>query len=81
VKVFKVVLQTYHVTPSATPIHTTTLFDIVNFWFCCKPQTELRQVKYINNLIEQDHRLIQGLVKLELGFQSFYAIMNTIRKG
>ena len=31
---------------------------------------ELRQVKYLNNLIEQDHRFIKRLVKPGLGFGS-----------
>jgi len=51
---------------------------------------ELRQVKYLNNLIEQDHRFIKRLVKPGLGFFSFesawrtlqgYEIMNMMRKG
>lgn len=51
---------------------------------------ELRQSKYLNNLIEQDHRFIKRLVKPELGFFSFetarrtlqgYEAMNMIRKG
>ena len=51
---------------------------------------ELRQNKYLNNLVEQDHRFIKRLVKPSMGFQSFntarrtlrgYEIMNTIRKG
>jgi IS6 family transposase len=33
-------------------------------------QSELRQVKYLNNLIEQDHRCIKRLVKPGLGFCS-----------
>jgi len=50
----------------------------------------LRQVKYLNNLIEQDHRFIKRLVKPGLGFFSFetasrtlqgYEIMYMIRKG
>ncbi len=53
-------------------------------------QVELRQVKYLNNLIEQDHRLIKRLVKPGLGFFSVetagrtlqgYEVMNMIRKG
>jgi transposase-like protein len=48
------------------------------------------QVKYVNTLIEQDHRFIKRLVKPGLGFFSFetawrtfqgYEIMNMIRKG
>ncbi len=51
---------------------------------------ELRQVKYLNNLVEQDHRFIKRLTKLGRGFFSFetawrtlqgYEIMNMIRKG
>jgi IS6 family transposase len=51
---------------------------------------ELRQVKYLNNLIEQDHRFIKRLVKPGLGFFSFetawhtghrYEVMNMVRKG
>ncbi len=32
---------------------------------------ELRQVKYLNNLVEQDHRFIKRRVKAELGFFAF----------
>ncbi|GHO81993.1 hypothetical protein KSD_97640 [Ktedonobacter sp. SOSP1-85] len=51
---------------------------------------ELRQVKYLNNLIEQDHRFIKRLTKPGMGFFSFatawqtlqgYEAMNMIRKG
>ncbi len=51
---------------------------------------ELRPVKYLNNLIEQDHRFIKRLVKLGMGFFSFetagrtlqgYEAMHMIRKG
>jgi IS6 family transposase len=50
----------------------------------------LRQVKYPNNLIEQDHRFIKRLVKPGMGFFSLqtawntlqgYESMNMIRKG
>lgn len=52
--------------------------------------TELRQKKYLNNIIEQDHRGIKKLVKPGKGFKSFntarrtlkgYEAMNMIRKG
>lgn len=52
--------------------------------------TELRQKKYLNNIIEQDHRGIKELVKPGKGFKSFntarrtlkgYEVMNMIRKG
>jgi len=53
-------------------------------------QVELRQVKYLNNLVEQDHRFIKRLVKPGMGFFSFesawrtlqgYEVMNMMRKG
>ena len=51
---------------------------------------ELRQSKYLNNLVEQDHRFIKRLVKLGMGFFSCatawrtlqgYEAMNMLRKG
>ena len=51
---------------------------------------KLRQVKYLNNLIEQDPRFIKRLVKSGMGFFSVetaermlqgYEVMNMIRKG
>jgi transposase, IS6 family len=51
---------------------------------------ELRQSKYLNNLVEQDHRFIKRLVKPGMGFFSFeaarktlqgYEVMNMMRKG
>src|SRR6266568_2646546 len=52
--------------------------------------SELRQVKYLNNIVEQDHRFIKRLVKLGMGFFSLetawrtlqgYEAMNMLRKG
>jgi transposase, IS6 family len=54
------------------------------------PSCELRQSKYLNNLVEQDHRFIKRLVKPGMGFFSFetawrtlqgYEVMNMLRKG
>ena len=55
------------------------------------PETvELRQIKYLNNQIEQDHRFIKRLVNPGMGFGSFntarrtlrgFEAMNMIRKG
>lgn len=50
----------------------------------------LRQNKYLNNIIEQDHRFIKRRVSAGMGFRTFhsawrtlkgYEIMNMIRKG
>ncbi len=52
--------------------------------------SRLRQAKYLNNIVEQDHRRIKRLVRPGLGFQSFhtarrtlagYEAMAMIRKG
>ena len=52
--------------------------------------TELRQVKYLNNRVEQDHRFIKRLTKPGMSFGSFntarrtlrgFEAMNMIRKG
>jgi putative transposase len=51
---------------------------------------EIRQVKYLNNIVEQDHRAIKRLIRSMLGFKSFRSaaitlagieIMHMIRKG
>jgi transposase-like protein len=34
-------------------------------------QVEVRQIKYLNNIIEQDHRFIKKRTKPMLGFKSF----------
>jgi transposase-like protein len=53
-------------------------------------RTHLRQCKYLNNLIEQDHRFIKRRVNFGLGFFSFktagrtirgYEAMQMVRKG
>jgi len=54
------------------------------------PGCQLRPVKYLNNLIEQDHRFIKRRVNPGMGFWSFdtawrtlqgYEAMNQLRKG
>ncbi len=53
-------------------------------------EIEIRQIKYLNNLIEQDHRSIKRIVRPMLGFQSFRSaritvqgveLMHMIKKG
>jgi putative transposase len=41
-------------------------------------QIEVRQVKYLNNIIEQDHRFIKKRTKPMLGFKSFRSAKITI---
>ena len=51
---------------------------------------EIRQSKYLNNLVEQDHRAVKRIVRPRLGFQSFRStrvtrsgieLMHMIKKG
>jgi putative transposase len=51
---------------------------------------EIRQIKYLNNIVEQDHRAIKRLIPPMLGFKSFRSalvtlagieLMHMIRKG
>ena len=53
-------------------------------------RSRLRQVKYLNNIVEQDHRRLKRLVRPGLGFGSFhtarrtlagYEVMAMMRKG
>ena len=50
----------------------------------------MRQIKYLNNLVEQDHRAIKRMTRPILGFKSFWSaavtlagveLMHMIRKG
>ena len=41
--------------------------------------TEHRQVKYLNNLLEQDHRFIKRRVKSKMMFRNFWSAQRTIR--
>ncbi len=40
---------------------------------------EIRQVKYVNNIVEQDHRSIKRIVNPMLGFQSFRSASKTLK--
>ena len=51
---------------------------------------QIRQVKHLNNIVEQDHRAVKRLVRPMLGFKSFWSavvtftgieLMHMIRKG
>ena len=51
---------------------------------------KIRQVKYLNNVVEQDHRAIKRIIKPMMGFKDFRSariilsgieLMHMIRKG
>jgi putative transposase len=39
---------------------------------------EIRQVKYLNNIVEQDHRAVKRITRPMLGFKSFEATYDTL---
>ena len=43
-----------------------------------KDEIEILQIKYLNNIIEQDHRFIKKRTRPMLGFKSFNSAKNTI---
>ena len=42
-------------------------------------ETELRQVKYLKNIVEQDHRNIKRMTRHMMGFKSFNSARRTLR--
>lgn len=44
-----------------------------------EPGIEIRQIKYLNNLVEQDHRGVKRRTKPMLGFQSFKTARRTLK--
>jgi len=39
---------------------------------------EIRKSKYLNNLVEQDHRVVKRIVRPMLGFKSFHCARRTL---
>jgi transposase-like protein len=71
---------------AAYPIATRAMKQSRELWRFAK----VRQVKFLNNIVEQDHRRIKRLVRPGLGFKSFvtatrtiagYEVMAMVRKG
>ena len=42
-------------------------------------KVRVRQIKYLNNIVEQEHRFIQRIIQSMLGFQSFHTARKTIK--
>ena len=38
----------------------------------------MRQIKYLNNIVEQDHRFIKEITKLMKGFKAFHSADATL---
>ena len=41
-------------------------------------QLTVRQIKYLNNIVEQDHRFIKKITKPMKGFKAFYSAEATL---
>ncbi len=41
-------------------------------------EIEMRQIKYLNNIVEQDHRAVKRVVRPMLGFKSFRSARTTL---
>ena len=58
------------------------LLALVIYWESGKVlwwhQIIMRQIKYLNNLVEQDHRFIKKLTKPMMGFKAFYSANSTL---
>lgn len=52
-----------------------TLFFVYGLWHFL---IEIRRIKYLNNMVEQDHRGIKNVTKYTLGFKSFVSAEATI---
>ena len=92
---FKKALSSYHnqipkvITVDKNPAYPPAIGKLKNEKNLFK-NVEIRQVRYLNNIIEQEHRSIKRIVNQMLGFQSFRSAnktlkgieaMNMIKKG
>ena len=59
---------------AAYPIAAKAMKQSVELWRFAK----LRQVKFLNNIVEQDHRRIKRLIRPGLGFKSFMTASRTV---
>ena len=54
-------------------------FEAVRHEGLVRPRSNLRQCKYLNNIIEQDHRFIKRRTRPMLGFKRFTTAWRTLR--
>lgn len=52
--------------------------DSINDHALKEEQVKIRQSKYLNNRVEQDHRFIKKRTRPTLGFKNFYSAKATI---
>ncbi len=67
--------------PQADRLQVSWLYDLPNFYsqkLHLQDDIEISQNKYLNNIIEQDHRPIKQLCRATLGFKKFRTATITI---
>ena len=81
---FKKVLNSNHnqipgvITVDKNPAYPLSIDELKNDKILPK-NVGIRQIKYLNNIIEQDHRSIKRIVNPMLGFQSFRSVNRTLK--
>jgi transposase, IS6 family len=81
---FKKALRSNHnqmprvITVDKNPAYPITIHELKNDRILPK-NVGLRQIKYLNNIVEQDHRPIKRIVRPMLGFQSFHTANKTLK--
>ncbi len=55
-----------------------TAMDVLKEEETIEKETELRQSKYLSNVVEQDHRNIKRIVKPMMGFKTFTSARRTL---
>jgi transposase-like protein len=66
------------ITVDKNPAYPIAIYELKNDRILPK-NVGLRQIKYLNNIIEQDHRPIKRIVRPMLGFQSFHTAIRTLK--
>jgi IS6 family transposase len=81
---FRKMIATSHTTPprvinvDKNPAYPGT-FETIKQEGLIRPRSYLRQCKYLNNVIEQDHRFIKRRTRPMLGFKRFHTTWRTLR--
>ena len=66
------------ITLDKNPAYPPAIQELINEKLLPK-ETLIRQTKYLNNIVEQDHRFIKKIIKPMLGFKSFFTGESTLK--
>ncbi|MBT6208368.1 MAG: IS6 family transposase [Francisellaceae bacterium] len=56
----------------------TAALNEINYYLSKSEKIEIRQNKYLNNMVEQDHRFIKKITRPTLGFKAFHSASATL---